>query len=63
VHAFPGCAAVVYGHTHQPELTRHGGVWILNPGSPTERRRAPHRSLIALEVDVAEVSPRLVMLD
>jgi len=61
--AFPGCAAVVYGHTHQPELTRHGGVWILNPGSPTERRRAPHRSLIALELEGVELSPRLVTLD
>lgn len=63
VQAFAGCAAVVYGHTHQPELARHGGVWILNPGSPTERRRAPHRSLIALELDGAELTPRLVMLD
>jgi predicted phosphodiesterase len=63
VDAFAGCAAVVYGHTHEPELTRHGGVWILNPGSPTERRRAPRRSLIALELDDAGLSPRLVTLD
>ena len=39
--AFPGCDAVAYGHSHIPELARHGEVWILNPGSPTERRRAP----------------------
>ena len=36
---FPGCDAVVYGHTHVPQVERHGAVWILNPGSPTERRR------------------------
>jgi hypothetical protein len=24
-------------------------VWILNPGSPTERRRAPARSMLAVE--------------
>jgi hypothetical protein len=48
--SFPGCDAVVYGHTHQPQLERHQGVWILNPGSPTERRRAPSRSMIVLEL-------------
>ena len=41
VARFPGCDAVVYGHTHVPQVERFGGVWILNPGSPTERRRAP----------------------
>jgi uncharacterized protein len=41
VAAFPGCAAVVYGHTHLPEVSRSGDAWILNPGSPTERRGAP----------------------
>jgi len=48
--SFPGCDAVVYGHTHRPQLERHQGVWILNPGSPTERRRAPSRSMIVLEL-------------
>jgi putative phosphoesterase len=46
---FPGCDAVVYGHTHLPQLEQHRGVWILNPGSPTERRRAPARSMLAVE--------------
>jgi uncharacterized protein len=47
---FPGCDAVVYGHTHLPQLGRHRGVWILNPGSPTERRRAPQHSMLVLRV-------------
>jgi uncharacterized protein len=62
VARFPGCHAVVYGHTHMPELVRHAGVWILNPGSPIERRRAPHRSLIVLEIDGAALAPRFVAL-
>jgi putative phosphoesterase len=62
VAAFPGCAAVVYGHSHLPELAQHAGVWILNPGSPTERRRAPYRSMISLEVDGDVVRPELVPL-
>ena len=45
---FPGCDAVVYGHTHVPQLERHRNVWILNPGSPTDRRRAPQRSMLVL---------------
>jgi len=47
---FPGCDAVVYGHTHVPQLEQHRGVWILNPGSPTERRRSPSHSLLALDL-------------
>ena len=50
VAAFPGCAAVVYGHTHVPEATRLGETRILNPGSPTERRSAPHHGMIGLTV-------------
>jgi putative phosphoesterase len=52
---FPGCDAVVYGHTHVPQLEQHRGVWILNPGSPTERRRAPRHSMLVLEVDRASL--------
>ena len=59
---FPGCDAIVYGHSHLPELERAAGVWILNPGSPTQRRRAPVRSLIVLEVAGKRLQPRLVTL-
>jgi uncharacterized protein len=59
---FPGCAAVVYGHTHLPQVERHGGVWILNPGSPTERRNAPVRTMLELWIDRDEVVPELVEL-
>jgi uncharacterized protein len=59
---FPGCAGVVYGHTHVPQVERHGDVWILNPGSPTERRRAPVHSMLVLEVAAGEIRPELVTL-
>jgi putative phosphoesterase len=58
---FPGCDAIVYGHTHVPAIVRHeGGLWILNPGSPTERRTAPARSMIELVVTGRELTPELV---
>jgi uncharacterized protein len=62
VARFPGCEAIVYGHTHVPEVTRHGAVWILNPGSPTERRRADTRAMIVLELEAGRLEPRLVEL-
>jgi putative phosphoesterase len=62
VARFPGCAAVVYGHTHRPHIYLHDGVWILNPGSPTERRRAPERTMLELTVAGEELTPTLVSL-
>jgi putative phosphoesterase len=60
---FPGCQAVVYGHTHVPQVERDEGVWILNPGSPTERRRAPEHTMLLLEVRGSEIEPTLLRLD
>jgi putative phosphoesterase len=57
---FPSCEAVVYGHTHVPQVEQHAGVWILNPGSPTERRRAPARSMLELEIRGDEIHPNLI---
>jgi putative phosphoesterase len=56
---FPGCDVVAYGHTHVPELARWGGAWIVNPGSPTERRRAPSHSLAVVRAG----APELVLVD
>jgi putative phosphoesterase len=58
---FPGCAAVVYGHSHIPQVVRAHEVWILNPGSPTERRRAPTHTMLVLEVAAGELRPELIM--
>jgi uncharacterized protein len=60
--AFPGCAAVIYGHTHMPEATRLGETWILNPGSPTERRYSPHHGMLVLEVENGQLDVRTYVL-
>ena len=62
VARFPGCGAVLFGHTHLPLAERVGDVWLLNPGSPTERRRAPFRAMLVLEIDAGEIRPELVRL-
>ena len=51
---FPDTHAVVFGHSHLPLHERDGDFQIFNPGSPTERRRAPHHSMgVALAADGA----------
>jgi len=62
VARFPPCAAVVYGHSHLPQVERHAGVWILNPGSPTERRRAPSRTMLELRIEAGSIEPSLIVL-
>jgi uncharacterized protein len=44
-HQFPEAAAVVFGHSHLPLHEEEDGFQIFNPGSPTERRRAPRPSM------------------
>jgi putative phosphoesterase len=43
---FPAVAAVIFGHSHSPlhEMSPHG-FQIFNPGSPTQRRRAPTHTM------------------
>jgi uncharacterized protein len=59
---FPSCSAVVYGHSHIPEVSRREGVLILNPGSPTERRRAPEHTMIELDIEDGRLDPQLIAL-
>jgi uncharacterized protein len=42
---FPEADAVIFGHSHLPLHETEGGFQIFNPGSPTERRRAPRASM------------------
>jgi putative phosphoesterase len=41
--AYPGVDVLVFGHSHIPwDSTTPGGLRLLNPGSPTDRRRQPY---------------------
>ena len=55
---FPNCDLIAYGHSHQPEIVRYGECWIVNPGSPTERRRASAHTMAVVE----RGRPRLIEL-
>ncbi len=61
---FPDADAVVFGHSHMPlqEGDEHG-FQIFNPGSPTERRRAPARTMGIARARGGQVTFELVELD
>ena len=42
---FTDADAVIFGHSHLPLHEAEGSFQIFNPGSPTERRRAPTASM------------------
>lgn len=48
---FPEADAVVFGHSHLPLHEEEDGFQIFNPGSPTERRRAPEASMGLLHAE------------
>ncbi|WP_055586060.1 metallophosphoesterase family protein [Peterkaempfera griseoplana] len=48
---FPDADLLVFGHSHIPwDSTAPGGLRLLNPGSPTDRRRQPHRTFLTAGV-------------
>ncbi len=60
--AFPGCQAIVFGHTHMPEHDERDGVQIFNPGSPTERRRAALHTMGIARIQDGTIAFELVAL-
>jgi len=60
---FPDADAVVFGHSHMPLHERDGGFQIFNPGSPTERRRAPARSMGVAHISDGRITFEHVLFD
>jgi uncharacterized protein len=61
---FPDADAVIFGHSHMPLHERtEDGFQIFNPGSPTERRRAPARTMGMARVCAGKLTFELVTLD
>ena len=49
--AFPDTDVLVFGHSHIPwDTVTPGGMRLLNPGSPTDRRRQPVCTMMRVEV-------------
>lgn len=49
---FPDADLLVFGHSHIPwDTTTSTGLRLLNPGSPTDRRRQPHGTFVTAVAD------------
>lgn len=62
--AFPDADVLVFGHSHTPwHSTTPRGLRLLNPGSPTDRRRQPVATMMRLRVDDGSIgTPELVAI-
>ena len=55
--AFPGLDVLVFGHSHIPwDSTTPAGMRLLNPGSPTDRRRQPFCTYLTATAEDARLS-------
>jgi putative phosphoesterase len=61
---FPDADLVVFGHSHVPwDAPGVDGQWLLNPGSPTERRGQPHRTMAVIDAGDGRFRTEIVVLD
>ena len=56
---FPRARVVVFGHSHIPWLEDEGGLMLLNPGSPTDKRRQPEHTFALLRAGEGRVSAEI----
>ncbi|MGB0121645.1 MAG: metallophosphoesterase family protein [Solirubrobacterales bacterium] len=59
---FSEADAVIFGHSHIPLHEEADGFQIFNPGSPTERRRSPFKSMARAVVDGSKLTFELIDL-
>lgn len=53
---YPDADVLVFGHSHIPwDTTSPGGLRLLNPGSPTDRRRQPACTFMTAVVDAGRL--------
>jgi uncharacterized protein len=53
---YPDTDVLVFGHSHIPwDTTTETGLRLLNPGSPTDRRRQPHHTYMTATVQDGEL--------
>jgi len=63
-HIPDGVDVVVHGHSHRPSIQYHGLALVVNPGSSSQRRREPSRSVAIAEIaEDGAVNVRIIALD
>ncbi len=59
---FPDARVVIFGHSHIPLLEDEDGLLLLNPGSPTDKRRQPEYTFALLRVEEGSVRAEILEL-
>ena len=59
---FPDARVIVFGHSHEPFLEDEDGLLLLNPGSPTDKRRQPRHTFALLRAEEGDVRAEIVVL-
>jgi putative phosphoesterase len=59
---FSEARVVVFGHSHIPWLEDEDGLLLLNPGSPTDRRRQPEHTFALLRAQGGGVSAEILAI-
>jgi putative phosphoesterase len=59
---FPRARVVVFGHSHIPVAEDDGELLLLNPGSPTDRRRMPTFTMAVLTLGRGGVQSEIIDL-
>lgn len=59
---FPEARVVVFGHSHIPFLEDENGLLLLNPGSPTDKRRQPEHTFALLSSEEGDVRAEIIAL-
>jgi putative phosphoesterase len=58
-----GFAAVVFGHTHKPQIHYRDGVLYINPGSAGPRRLAYPITVARLQIAAGTLRPEIISLE
>jgi putative phosphoesterase len=58
-----GIQVVVSGHTHQPEIKHHQGIFYVNPGSASYGRYGNPASIGHIELVQSKIIPQIILLN
>ena len=59
---FHDARVIIFGHSHIPFLEDRDGLLLLNPGSPTDKRRQPYHTFALLRAQEGNVRAEIIVL-
>lgn len=50
---------IIFGHSHQPQISTKNKILMINPGSPSYKRKEPWYSYVILEIQDKKINVQL----